>query len=197
VKRRTLLLTCNAVLLLTQPAAASGRAETPEAPIDPLQAAEPALVVTPAADVTVGYGAWYATEIGGGLQYRGYGGFVLELAALASTAVAHGPSGCEAARFCYHDRQRFGAAFEQHLAPTTTFDPYFGLDIELVRAALADGRAVRWGMGIVPKVGVDVSGHWSRALAGVGIFAAMPVGGVYEQSGVGVMVGVRAPLGVL
>jgi len=54
-----------------------------------------------------------------------------------------------------------------------------------------------WGALLTPKVGVDFMGQWPRGFAGFGLFGGIPMGGAGEAKGIGLVLGIRAPLGVL
>jgi hypothetical protein len=168
---------------------------------DPAEAPVPLphLVLAPELNAAFGLGTFMAAEYGGAVRVR-YKSLLVGGHFLTSPEVENGISGCESAHFCVNDRQRFGATAEFHFNPTGAIDGWVGLDVDAVHAfgqATSDHRfEARWGAAVAPKVGVDFATHFPNGLAGIGIFAALPYGGVYASSGLGLIVGVRAPFGL-
>jgi len=112
----------------------------------------------------------------------------------------NGPSGCESTSYCMRDRLHFGATAEQHFNAEGTFDPWVGVDIEAVRAfgtsTLTHESEARWGALVAVKAGFDVLSHTRGGLAGIGLFAAVPMGGVKDANGIGLTLGIRVPFGM-
>jgi hypothetical protein len=169
-------------------------------PADEELPALPRIVLLPEASFTLGNGAFLADEFGGTLHAR-MGAWAFGVRGLIAESVAQGfMSGCENTAFCVNQRVRFGPHGEYHFRSGRSIEPWVGLGLEIVAAtgfpaASGSHETTRWGAVLVPEAGVDFMGRWNRGMAGAGVFAATPLGGVDGAAGLGLTLGVRIPLG--
>jgi hypothetical protein len=167
------------------------------------QAAEPELprlMLTPQASFSLNHVAMLATEVGGTLAYRFPD--VLDVGIHAAMMADYSNKGSSAS-FGFYPRNwwRAGGTVERHFGSRGDRDPWIGAELEAIRvtgylAGSSVASESRVGLHIAPKAGIDWLYHGRYGLMGFGLFAAVPVNvglGLYD---VGVILGVRASIGV-
>jgi hypothetical protein len=204
---------CLALAIMAAPAATAAKGEPAspdwQPPPDPPPARSaqegplpPRLIIVPQLTVANDPAWWLSAEVGASAAYRTPFGLDAGLHfAWGGAAAGMDESGGRKGVALW----RVGAMLEHHLNPTGLFDPWVGLQADVIHAE--ETRSV-WpyqstvslphtGAVFVPMIGLDVVGRWERALAGFGVFFAIPCRVMSGAGGYGISAGIRLPLGGL
>jgi hypothetical protein len=162
----------------------------------------PVFLLAPTADVAVAHHSFFSTQLGGAAFVALIPQLRLGLSAALSRNVTNSMEGCSIVTTCIRSWKSVTASLEYHHFPGSIVDFWWGMQ------AGAEWRQaqVRQGMHwedenrvfalIQPNVGLDLTTTLGRGVAGIGIYAGVPLSFASNVSAFGVLLGVRGLLGI-